>query len=106
VVRIDEGLLVHAADFGAFRQGERVLVVIRKERLSVEPGPARGAPNELPARVEFVNYLGSTIQYFCSVEQKRVLVSLRNEAGAPTLRAGEEVRLSFRPEDCLCLRAE
>ena len=58
------------------------------------------------ARVEFVTYLGSTVQYVCSVDGgKRVLVTVQNDAEAPNVRAGEQVRLRFRPEDCLCLRA-
>jgi len=80
-------------------------VILRKERLTLERRPPRGV-NELPARIEFVNYLGSTIQYLCSVGLRTALVSRRNEAGGPELGVGQNVTLTFRPEDCFCLRAQ
>jgi putative spermidine/putrescine transport system ATP-binding protein len=104
-VRLDEGVTVRAAANESFRRDERVLLVLRKERLVIGSGPP-GGENELEARIGFVTYLGSTVQYLCSVgEGKTVLVTVQNDADAPSVRAGEQVRLGFRPEDCLCLRA-
>jgi spermidine/putrescine transport system ATP-binding protein len=104
LVRLDEGVTVRAAANESFRRDERVMLVLRKERLVIG-GDLRGGENDLVARVEFVTYLGSTVQYLCSVDGKRVLVTVQNDADTPNVRAGEQVRLRFRPEDCLCLRA-
>ncbi len=55
----------------------------------------------MTARLEFVTYLGSTIQYLCRAGETRLTASIPNDAGAPVFRPGETVVVSWRPEDCL-----
>ncbi len=52
-----------------------------------------------------MNYLGSTIQYLCSVDGRTLVVARQNDASAPPVRTGDQVVVSFAPEDCLCLKA-
>jgi ABC-type Fe3+/spermidine/putrescine transport system ATPase subunit len=102
-VRSDAGLELHGRAVHALVPGRRVLAVIKQTRVRVVPAGQPAGPNVFPARVEFVNYLGPTVQYLCSAGDARLAVALPNDAGAPPLRAGDTIVVSWRPEDCLLL---
>jgi spermidine/putrescine ABC transporter ATP-binding subunit len=113
VVGPEDGLLrVHAEeglDFLARLErellpGSRVLAVVKQTRVRVGSTNHPPGPNSFPATLEFVNYLGPTIQYYCRIGQARLVASLPNDAGTEILRPGARVTVSWRPEDCLILR--
>ncbi|OFX28319.1 MAG: hypothetical protein A2Z07_04240 [Armatimonadetes bacterium RBG_16_67_12] len=101
-VRAESGLSVLARTDPPVAPGSRVLVVIKQSRVRI--GASDAASNVFTASLEFVNYLGPTVQYLCKVGEARLAASLSNETGAPAFRPGERVILSWRPEDCLLLK--
>jgi putative spermidine/putrescine transport system ATP-binding protein len=106
-VHTDAGLTLHATAAGGLRADDPVLLVIKKERIRVAPSDGETEPsaNAFPAEVEFVTYLGTTVQYLCSVGGHEVVVSVQNTAGMPTFRRGEAVRLSWDAHDCISIAA-
>jgi spermidine/putrescine ABC transporter ATP-binding subunit len=106
VVRTDDHGTFRAGPNALVRAGDRVLLVLKKERLSIAKGWSSEGVNTLRARVEFVNYLGSSIQYLCGTGDRKVLVSIPSGADAAVISANDEVTLTFAAEDCLCLPGE
>jgi spermidine/putrescine ABC transporter ATP-binding subunit len=102
-VRTDAGVPLTAVSDQPLEPGRRVLAVIKQARTRVHrPGQVQ-LPNAVVATMEFVTYLGSTIEYLCRTDGARLTASLPNDAGAPRFRPGETVLLSWRPEDCLLI---
>jgi len=103
-VRAESGLNLVARPDHPISPGSRVLVVIKQSRVQIGPVGSPAAPNAIPASLEFVNYLGPTVQYLCRAGEARLAASLPNETGAPAFRPGEPVTVSWRPEDSLVLK--
>ncbi len=103
-VHAESGLNLVARPDAPISPGSRVLVVIKQSRVKIGPAGGPAAPNATPASLEFVNYLGPTVQYLCRAGEARLAASLPNETGAPVFRSGEPVIMSWRPEDCLLLK--
>jgi ABC-type Fe3+/spermidine/putrescine transport system ATPase subunit len=102
-IHADVGLDVFARPEHESPPGSRVLAVVKQTRVRVRPTTHSAGPNSYPATLEFVNYLGPTIQYYCRVGQARLVASLPNDAGTEILRPGAQVTVTWRPEDCLVL---
>lgn len=102
-IHTDHGLTLVAAPQPSLKPGADALLVVKKERIRISPDngalPLTG-PNVFPAMVNFVTYLGTTIQYVCSLEGQELLVSVQNEEGLPTFQRGDRVRLSWDARDC------
>ncbi len=102
-VQVDMGLRLVAAAHPNLKPGAKTLLVVKKERIQIAPDegkPAATGPNQFLATVSFVTYLGTTIQYVCSIEGHELLVSVQNKEGLPAFRRGEPVRLSWDIRDC------
>ncbi len=103
-VQAESGLDVVVRPDHPIAPGSRVLVVIKQSRVKIGPAGESAAPNAFPASLEFVNYLGPTVQYLCRAGETRLAASLPNETGVPAFRPGEPVTVSWKPEDCLLLK--
>lgn len=79
--------------------GDKVSVAIRSERIRLVPISDQ-SPNTIPAKVASGVYLGSKWQYL--VETKAGSMRVETMDAAP----GEQVRLSFAPDDLILLPAE
>lgn len=106
VVRIqtDGGLDLEVAADSAPGVGSRVLTVVKQTRIQMKRPDGALGPNTFTGTLEFVTYLGANIQYLCRVGQARLAAILPNDSGAPPLRSGDPVLLSWKPEDCLLIR--
>jgi ABC-type Fe3+/spermidine/putrescine transport system ATPase subunit len=108
----ESGLSLSAAPNPALPQNAQALLVVKKERIKISPmpfgdGTIQGSTqlNIVPAKVEFVSYLGTSINYFCTVRGQHLLVSVPNECGQPTFQGNSEVLLSWEPKDCISIAA-
>lgn len=87
---------------GSLSVGERAVVVVRKERLSLEP---KAGANTLQGKVLDAFYYGAETEMVISVANG-IQVSLRQGDWLVRCQPGDPVTLSFRPEDALILRGE
>jgi putative spermidine/putrescine transport system ATP-binding protein len=71
-------------------------LALRPERLLIEAAPLPGVDNSLPGVVEFVSYLGATVDMHVRISAKeRVVVQVPNRAGSPVPRVGDEVHVAW-----------
>jgi len=71
-------------------------LALRPERLLIEAAPQPGVDNSLPGVVEFVSYLGATVDMHVRISAKeRVVVQIPNRAGSPVPRVGEQVHVAW-----------
>jgi len=102
-VRTVQGLVLVARTHPDLKTGSDALLVVKKERIRITPdrvAPEPAEQNNYSATVEFVTYLGTTIQYVCSLEGYQLLVSIQNTEGLPAFQRGDRVRLSWSVKDC------
>jgi putative spermidine/putrescine transport system ATP-binding protein len=65
-------------------------LALRPERLTIGDGAAGGTDNALPGVVEFVSYLGASIDCHVRLSSKdRVIVQIANRAGGPGPKPGD-----------------
>jgi spermidine/putrescine ABC transporter ATP-binding subunit len=102
-IRTDDSLDLLARPDPSILPGSRVLAVIKQSRVKIASAGAEG-PNTFAANLEFVTYLGATVQYLCRVGQTRLAASVPNDTVTAVFRPGERVLVSWRPEDCLVLK--
>jgi len=101
------GALVAATAQKHFREGEKVIVSVRPEALTLReervPPPASvtsEAPNRLRGKIMSVIYLGDHVQYTLQLHPPYQLkCTLTNPAHVSALPVGTEVTVEFRPED-------
>jgi len=71
-------------------------LALRPERLLIEAAPLPGVDNSLPGVVEFVSYLGATVDMHVRISAKeRVVVQIPNRAGSLVPRVGEQVHVAW-----------
>ncbi|MCL4458900.1 MAG: ABC transporter ATP-binding protein [Chloroflexi bacterium] len=105
IIITDTGLQVCADRETQAPVGSEVLVVIRLGRMKIAPAEEEVlGGNVYPAKVEFVTYLGSSIQYICSVGKQKMAVITGNEVGTPLFRIGDDVKLTWQPGDCIVIK--
>ncbi|HBG74001.1 MAG: hypothetical protein A2X25_02330 [Chloroflexi bacterium GWB2_49_20] len=109
-VKSAEGLVLFAPANSDMKNGDDVILAIKKERIKILPEGSykdiennRTKQNAIKAKVEFVTYLGTTIQYLCSLHERRIVVSVPNEACGPAFKKGDAVTLLWEPLDCISL---
>jgi putative spermidine/putrescine transport system ATP-binding protein len=104
-VRLDAGPTVRAAAVNVAGVGARTTLSLRPERVSILNGGGAGVDETaLDGRVEEVIYLGETIRARLSVAGNHdFIVKVPNRGGEVGLRAGADVRVGWRTEDCHAL---
>ena len=103
-VALDGGRTVRAlAQNVATTPGTPVMLSVRPERAAIL-GPGATMPDELPATVAELIYVGDHIRVVLAApEFQNFVVKLPNGGGLPALSVGGAVRLGWRIEDCLAL---
>ena len=103
-VRTPEGALINGTGIGDLKEGESVAVFVKCARVRLDPATGgEEYSNRFKAQVEFVTYLGETIQYLCSLSGKRIVATIQNREGHLLHSAGDEVTLGWREKDALVL---
>jgi spermidine/putrescine ABC transporter ATP-binding subunit len=82
---------------GNLAPGSAVLVALRPEKISIEPGTATGA-NTLAGRIAAAIFSGSSLTYRVAVGERLLVVFEQNRSRAP-LAEGSEVTLSWNASD-------
>ncbi len=101
-LRTGSGLAVVGRAAGGVPDGA-VVGVVKHERVGLGRARPLATPNAFPARVETRTYLGAVIQYTCVAGAERIRAAVANAPGAATFAPGDQVFLSWPPEDCLVL---
>ena len=71
-------------------------LALRPERIIVDTAPQAGMDNSLPGVVEFVSYLGATIDMHVRISPKeRVVVQIPNRAGSLVPEVGGQVHVAW-----------
>jgi putative spermidine/putrescine transport system ATP-binding protein len=89
-----------------FKVGQRVALVLRAESIRLQretPNPVR---NAIPARIEYLVYLGTNAEYEVTLEggvNIRVVEQIAN--GIPSFQVGEPVYVTWSSEDSIVLPA-
>jgi spermidine/putrescine ABC transporter ATP-binding subunit len=103
-VRADAGLTLVARAGPVARPGDRVLAVVKQSRVRIGPGGTAPGLNVFAASLDFINYLGPTVQYLCRLGDTRVGASVPIDSGTLGYRLGDAVTVTWKPEDCLLLK--
>ena len=79
----------------AARPGAATLA-LRPERMLIEAAPQAAVDNNLPGVVEFVSYLGATVDLHVRISAKeRVVVQIPNRAGQLVPKVGQQVHVAW-----------
>jgi putative spermidine/putrescine transport system ATP-binding protein len=71
-------------------------LALRPERIILDRLPQPGMDNNLPGVVEFVSYLGATVDLHVRISDKeRVVVQIPNRVGIPPSQVGERVHVAW-----------
>ena len=103
----DTGVELFGRTIRPIEPGAPAIAVIRHSRVEVRPGggsdPDR--PNVHDGRIEFVNYLGESIQYVCTVGGTERIIASATIATARDvpLEAGAKIGVSWQTDDCLLI---
>jgi putative spermidine/putrescine transport system ATP-binding protein len=77
---------------------------VRPERIAIVPdGTSSEGANRLPARVQNTIYLGDHALAVLDVAGNEEFMVKLQLGAHDSLRSGESVFITFRPEDCLAL---
>lgn len=103
-VALAGGGAVTARAVNVSRAGASTSLSVRPERISIVPdGTSSGGPNRLPAKVQSTIYLGDHALAVLDVAGNSEFMVKLQPVAHHSLRQGESVSITFRPEDCLAL---
>jgi putative spermidine/putrescine transport system ATP-binding protein len=102
-VKLDSGDVVRALAVNVKGKGERTLLSIRPERVTIAPKKGKNTI-VLPGRVEELIYLGDHIRTRMSVAgHPDFIVKVPNNAGHHQLKEGQSADVGWDAEDCRAL---
>jgi ABC-type Fe3+/spermidine/putrescine transport system ATPase subunit len=102
-VKLDGGGEVKVKGVSGMKAGERAIVIVRAQKLLVNSKAGSRGANRLTGRVASTSYLGSTAAY--QIVAGGLRLTAINPIANKVYREGNEVTLSFAPEDCVLLDA-
>ena len=100
-VRVDMGALILAPAEAGFKPGDRVLVMIRPEKVHIGPARAGASGNRIEAAVKSVSFLGAVTRCHLTAGVQELIVTTGEPANLPT--AGRRAVLEWGVEDCRLL---
>jgi putative spermidine/putrescine transport system ATP-binding protein len=97
---LDGGFRVVSARKAAVREGDRVEVIVRAERLRLSPA-ASGLPNSFPVRLEHVMYLGGDLRYVVHLGPHRLIAVEKNRGDGNLPVAGQSLFVEWPSRESL-----
>lgn len=95
---------VKATYEGALGVRARVALVLRAESAVLERAPGADRLNTIPARVDFVVYLGTSAEYDVAFDDgTHIRVVEQISSGVPSFESGESVFVTWSPENVIVL---
>ena len=107
-----EKFTLHVLPQSKFKDGERVLVLVRPEEMSIEPatedgqGNAADRENRIPGTIELRTFLGPFTRFHVRVNESMLLTADIPSQQARGFFAAQNVILAFPPEACQVLPLE
>jgi ABC-type Fe3+/spermidine/putrescine transport system ATPase subunit len=105
VVETDGGARVRTVDDAARAPGQRVVTMVRPEKVRLTLAPGNG-DNSVEAVLKSVAFMGSITSYQLAVGDLTLTASLHDTAHLPNLAPGGTVYATWQAEDALVLDAE
>ncbi len=96
IIELRGGLIAHAID-KTRRKGERVVLAIRPETLSIEKGHKK-VPNGLPGYIERFRFEGTDVRYEVTLKNEDTIVIVRPALMGEWINEGESVTARFSPD--------
>ena len=107
-----EKFTLHVLPQSKFKDGERVLVLVRPEEMSIEPATEDGQSNaadrenRIPGTIELRTFLGPFTRFHVRVNESMLLTADIPSQQARGYFAAQNVILAFPPEACQVLPLE
>ena len=107
-----EKFTLHVLPQSKFKDGERVLVLVRPEEMSIEPatedgqGTAADRENRIPGTIELRTFLGPFTRFHVRVNESMLLTADIPSQQARGYFVAQNVILAFPPESCQVLPLE
>jgi ABC-type Fe3+/spermidine/putrescine transport system ATPase subunit len=102
IIELRGGIPVRAPD-KTHKEGEKVVIAVRPEILTVKRGEKKGV-NSIFGRVEGFRFEGTNVRYDIRLENEDLVVVVRPALMAEWLDVGEEVTVSFPIEKCFVFK--
>jgi len=96
VIELRGGLTVHTSE-RARKKGERVVLAVRPETLSIEEGHKKGL-NCLPGYIERFRFEGTDVRYEVRLKNEDLVVVIRPALMGVWFNEGKKVTVSFSPD--------
>jgi spermidine/putrescine ABC transporter ATP-binding subunit len=94
------GLLIRARGKRGIKEGERVNLTIRPERIQME-GELQKPENIISGEIQEIIYLGETIKYIIILEGgEEIVVKSQNREGGNFREKGRKVKIGWNLENC------
>jgi ABC-type Fe3+/spermidine/putrescine transport system ATPase subunit len=103
VIRTDRGLRLRAERCSA-AAGDRVIAMVRPERIRLLAAPETTGDNSFAARIRQATYLGQDLHVSLDVDGKQELTAVTRAGAARRLAAGDEVAVAVDAADIFLLR--
>ncbi|MCU0424076.1 MAG: ABC transporter ATP-binding protein [Candidatus Kapabacteria bacterium] len=81
------------------REGQKVIVFLRPEAIRIHPANTRNE-GALKGILQEIIFVGSTRKYRIDLKGELLLTALETTLGEASYSVGDEVALSWKPEDC------
>ena len=108
IIRSEGGLVFRSTHIPDISPGDRVMVLVRQERMRLSVDENGGSPdpsiNSIPAELSLVTFLGPTIEYICFAGGQEIKVRRPNEGSLPVVSSGQMVHLQWDPNDCIVIK--
>jgi ABC-type Fe3+/spermidine/putrescine transport system ATPase subunit len=97
------GLLIRAKGKQGVKDGEKVNLTIRPERIQME-GELQKAENIISGEIQEIVYLGETIKYIITLEGgEEIVVKSQNREGGNFREKGQKVKIGWNLENCFII---
>lgn len=101
----DCGLELYIPHEKELSENSPITVGIRPERINITKNQSLSLKNSFIGKIEYVSFLGSDIQYICSINDHKITVVTQNKRERPIYKQGEEVYIEWDTAECIILGA-
>ena len=105
-IMTDKGLKLRVPVTDGLNDGDKVIVAIRPEGVSLFDDVTPHCENTFPGRIEFVTYVGSITSYHVQLESgDTIMAEVQSLAGGPGLAIGDVIYAGLKPENLIIMKS-